>query len=77
MTTILGNDLTWWTGVIGGVFFLLLALTALVKQFNIRGFIHLQIPLTPYHYWFGWLSVGFLAIHMLLAFLQFNFGVTF
>lgn len=77
MTRILGNDLTWWTGVAGGAFLLLLLLTALVKQYNWRIFMPFQITLTPYHHWFGWLAVGFLAIHALLAILQFNFNVTF
>jgi hypothetical protein len=77
MTRILGNDLTWWTGVAGGVFMLLLLVTALVKQYNWRIFMPLQIALTPYHHWFGWLAAGFLAIHSLLAILQFSFNVTF
>lgn len=30
----LGNDMVWWTGIVGGVFFLLLIITALIKQCN-------------------------------------------
>jgi hypothetical protein len=77
MTLILGNDLVWWAGVIGGFFFLLLITTALVKQFNWKIFMKWQVPLTPLHHWFGWLTLGFLSIHFLMALLQFNFHVFF
>lgn len=76
-TTFLGNDLVWWTGIIGGVLFLLLIITALVKQYNYNIFMKWQIPLTPLHHWFGWLAFGTLFIHFLLAILQFNFHVFF
>jgi hypothetical protein len=77
MTLFFGNDLTWWTGILGGVFFFLLIITALVKQYNWKIFMRWQIPLTPLHHWFGWIALGFLAIHVLLAILQFNFHVYF
>ncbi len=77
MTTILGNDLVWWTGILGGFFSLLLLVTAIVKQYNWKIFLRWQIPLTPLHHWFGWIAVGFLAIHFLLAIFQFNFHVYF
>jgi hypothetical protein len=77
MTTFLGNDLAWWTGMAGGFFFLLLGITAIVKQYNWKIFMRWQIPLTPLHHWFGWLATGFLSIHVLLAVLQFNFHVYF
>ena len=57
-TLIFGNDLVWWTGVIGGIFFLLLIITALVKQYNYNIFMKWQIPLTPLHHWFGWITLG-------------------
>ena len=77
MTLILGNDLTWWTGILGGVFALLLLITAIVKQYNWKIFMKWQIPFTPLHHWFGWIAVGFLSIHFLLAILEFNFHVYF
>ncbi|MBI3634089.1 MAG: hypothetical protein HY228_00540 [Candidatus Yonathbacteria bacterium] len=76
-TTFLSNDLVWWTGMIGGFFFLSLCITALIKQFNYRAFMKWQIPFTPLHHWFGWLALGFLFIHVLLAVFQFNFNVFF
>ncbi len=76
-TTFLGNDLVWWTGVIGGVFFLLLVITAVIKQFNWKIFMKYQVKLTPHHHWFAWLAFGILTIHSLLAILQFNFNVYF
>ena len=77
MTTILGNDVVWWTGMLGGLFSVLLLFTAVVKQFNWKIFMRWQVPLTGYHHWFGWLAVGFLCIHALLAVFQFNFHVLF
>ncbi len=77
MIRFLGQDITWWTGTLGGAFLLLLIGTSLVKQFNWKIFMRWQIKLTVWHHWFGWLTFGFLAIHMLLAYLQFNFGVVF
>lgn len=76
-TIILGNDLVWWTGMLGGFFFLVLIITALVKQYNWKIFMRLQISLTPLHHWAGWLALGSLSIHVLLAVLQFNFHVFF
>ena len=76
-TLIFGNDLVWWTGVIGGIFFLLLIITALVKQYNYNIFMKWQIPLTPLHHWFGWITLGFLTTHFILAIFQFNFHVFF
>ena len=77
MTIIFGNDLTWWTGMIGGGFAFLLLLTSVVKQYNWKIFMRWQIPLTPLHHWFGWIAFGCLALHVLLAVLQFNFDVFF
>lgn len=77
LTIIFGHGLVWWTGMIGGFFFLLLGITALVKQYNYNIFIRWQIPFTPLHHWFGWLSVGFLFIHFLLALFSSVFGVFF
>jgi len=77
VTFILGNDLVWWTGMLSGLFFFLLIITTLVKQYNWKPFMKWQIPLTPLHHWFGWLSLGFIMIHVLLAVLQFNFHVYF
>jgi len=77
MTTFLGQDLVWWTGMLGGFFSVLLVVSALVKQYNSKFFIKWQIPLTPIHHWCGWLAVGFLTIHFLLAVFVFNFHVTF
>lgn len=77
MTLIFGNDLVWWTGMIAGVFFGLLIVTAIVKQYNWKMFMKYQIPLTPLHHWFGWIATGLLAIHVLLAVFQFNFHVSF
>ena len=76
-TTFLGNDLVWWTGILGGVFFVLLVITAAVKQYNFNIFMKWQVRLTSLHHWFGWLSVGFLLLHFLLAIFQFNFHVFF
>jgi hypothetical protein len=47
MTLILGNDLVWWTGVLGGFFFLLLIVTALVKQFNWKIFMRSDSAYSP------------------------------
>lgn len=77
ITIILDHGLVWWTGMIGGFFFLLLATTALVKQYNYNIFMRLQVPLTSLHHWFGWLSVGFLFIHFLLALFSSVFNVFF
>ncbi len=77
MTLILGNDLVWWTGMISGLFFGLLMITVVVKQYNWKIFMKYQVPLTPLHHWFGWIACGGLAIHVLLAILQFNFHVYF
>ncbi len=77
MTILFGNDLVWWTGMAGGLFSFLLLGTAIVKQYNWNIFMRWQIPLTPLHHWFGWLAVGFLSIHVLLAVFQFNFHVSF
>lgn len=77
MIRIFGQDLTWWTGMLGGLFMVLLIITSIVKQFNWKVFMPYQIKLTVWHHWFGWLMFGFLAIHMLLAIFQFNFGVVF
>lgn len=77
MTLILGNDLVWWSGMISGIFFVLIVITAIVKQFNWKVFMRWQIPFTPLHHWFGWIATGSLAIHVLLAVLQFNFHVSF
>lgn len=76
-TLIFGNDLVWWTGIIGGAFFFLLIITAFVKQYNWKPFMRWQIKLSPLHHWFGWLCLGILSIHALLAILQFNFSVFF
>ncbi len=77
MTTFLGNSLTWWTGILGGVFFLLLIITTIVKQFNWKWFMRWQVVVTPLHHWFGWLAFGLLALHSLLAVLSSNFHVFF
>ena len=77
MTTILGFSITWWTGVLGGAFCVLLLLTAVIKQYNWKMFMRWQIPMTPLHHWFGWIAAGFLAIHALLAILQSSFHVYF
>ncbi len=77
MTTFLGNDITWWTGMIGGFFFLVLVGTALIKQYNWKPFMRWQIRSTRLHHWMGWVALGFLAIHVLLAVFQFNFNVYF
>ena len=77
MTHILGNDLVWWTGMLSGLFFLLLLVTALVKQYNWKIFMRWQVPLTPLHHWFGWIAVGCIVIHVILAVLAFNFNVYF
>jgi len=71
----LGNDIVWWTGILSGFFFLLLLCTAIIKQFNVKGWIKYQIPSTKLHHWFGWLCAGFLLIHFILAILAFNFGI--
>ena len=76
-TTFLGNDLVWWTGILGGVFFVLLVITAAVKQYNFNIFMKWQVRLTSLHHWFGWLTVGFLLLHFLLAIFQFNLHVFF
>lgn len=77
MTTFFGNGLVWWTGILGGVFFFLLMITAIIKQFNWKWFMRWQIGSTPLHHWFGWICLGFLALHSLLAILQSNFHVSF
>ena len=77
MTIILGNDLVWWTGILSGVFFFLLMITVVVKQYNWKMFMKWQIPFTPLHHWFGWLACGMLMIHFILAIFQFNFHVSF
>jgi hypothetical protein len=77
MTIFLGHGLVWWTGMLGGFFFLLLIITALVKQFNYNIFMGWQIPLTPLHHWFGWLAFGLLFVHFLLALFSSVFMVFF
>lgn len=77
ITTLLGHGLVWWTGMVGGALFLLLVGTAWVKQYNYNLFTRLQIPLTPYHHWFGWLAFGVLLVHFLLALFSSVFGVFF
>jgi len=76
-TIILGNDLAWWVGILGGICFLVLIFTAFVKQYNWKIFMKWQVPLTPVHHWSGWLTLGFLFVHFLLTILQFNFHVFF
>lgn len=63
--------------MLGGVFLVLLIVTSIVKQFNWKIWMRYQIKLTVWHHWLGWLTAGLLAIHALLAILQFNFGVVF
>ncbi|MFA5997690.1 MAG: hypothetical protein WC791_04385 [Candidatus Paceibacterota bacterium] len=77
MTIIWSHGLVWWTGMIGGFIFLLLIFTAWVKQYNFNIFMRLQIPLTPFHHWFGWLAFGFLLIHFILALFSSVFYVFF
>lgn len=77
MTIIWGHGLVWWTGMIGGFFFLLLVGTGWIKQYNYNLFMRLQIPLTPLHHWFGWLGFGFLLIHFILALFSSVFYVFF
>lgn len=61
----------WW------VLFLLLIITALTKQYNYNIFTKFQIPLTPFHHWFGWLCFGILLVHFLLALFSSVFFVFF
>ncbi|MBI5798573.1 MAG: hypothetical protein HZB10_01410 [Candidatus Yonathbacteria bacterium] len=77
MTILAGHGLVWWTGIVGGFFFLLLIISALVKQYNYNIFMKLQIPLTPLHHWFGWLCLGILGIHFILALFSSVFYVFF
>lgn len=77
LTLIFGHGLVWWTGMMGGFFFLLLGITAWIKQYNYNIFIRWQVPFTPLHHWFGWLSVGFLVIHFILALFSSVFAVFF
>lgn len=72
-----GHGLVWWTGMVGGFFFLLLIITALTKQYNYNVFTKVQVPLTPYHHWFGWLCFGILLVHFLLALFSSVFFVFF
>ncbi|OIP66556.1 MAG: hypothetical protein COV32_00560 [Candidatus Yonathbacteria bacterium CG10_big_fil_rev_8_21_14_0_10_43_136] len=77
MTIFMGHGLVWWTGMVGGFFFLLLIITALTKQYNYNIFTKFQIPLTPFHHWFGWLCFGILLVHFLLALFSSVFFVFF
>ena len=77
MTTYLGHGLVWWTGMTGGFFFLLLIITALIKQYNYNLFMRMQIPLTPLHHWFGWLCFGILLIHFIFSLFSSVFSVFF
>ncbi len=77
MTILAGHGLVWWTGMVGGGFFLLLIITAWVKQYNYNVFMKFQIPLTPLHHWFGWLSLGILGIHFIFALFSSVFYVFF
>ena len=72
-----GHGLVWWTGMAGGVFFLLLIITALTKQYNYNLFTKFQVPFTSYHHWFGWLCFGILLVHFLLALFSSVFFVFF
>ena len=77
MTTFLHHGLVWWTGMVGGFFFLILIITALTKQYNYNLFQHFQVPFTPLHHWFGWLCFGTLLVHFLLALFSSVFFVFF
>lgn len=77
MTIFMGHGLVWWTGMVGGFFFLLLIITALTKQYNYNIFTKVQVPLTPFHHWFGWLCFGIFLVHFLLALFSSVFFVFF
>ena len=77
MTRILGNDLVWWTGILAGSVFVLLLCTAAIKQYNFKWFMRWQVKATPLHHWLGWILMGLISVHVLLAILAFNFNVFF
>lgn len=77
MTTFLQHGLVWWTGMVGGFFFLFLIITAWVKQYNYNLFMKFQVPFTSYHHWFGWLCFGILLVHFILALFSSVFFVFF
>ncbi|MBI5401083.1 MAG: hypothetical protein HZB12_03135 [Candidatus Yonathbacteria bacterium] len=77
MTTFFQHGLVWWTGMVGGFFFLLLIITAWIKQYNYNLFMKFQIPFTSYHHWFGWLAFGIILLHFILALFSSVFFVFF
>ena len=74
---IFGQDIVYWTGMIGGCAFMVVIVSALIKQYNASIWIKYQIPMTKLHHIFGWSSVALLIIHTILAILQFNFHIFF
>ncbi len=72
---IFGQDLVYWTGMIGGVLFLILIISAIIKKFNLKIWKNHQIMATKYHHWLGWITLAILLIHTILAIIQFNFHI--